>query len=137
MYTILPGQTKAERATKRQLNIKGVTGWDRYQELGKDVSDLWLRATQEKTSSLPMKSPLWSKPDIKNFIKLTPKRTPSKDRRVRFLKRVLDIGAINTIELIKVIFLGGLFSKNLEFDFFCTAEFTDRFPIIPIPTSRY
>jgi hypothetical protein len=57
-----------------------------------------------------MKSPLWSKPDIKNFIKLAPKRTPSKDRRVRFLKRVLDIGAINTIELIKVIFFGGLFS---------------------------
>jgi hypothetical protein len=137
MYTILPGQTKAERATKRSLNVKGVTGWDRYQELGKDVSDLWLRATQEKTSYLPMKSPLWSKPDIKNFIKLTPKRTPSKDRRVRFLKRVLDIGAINTIELIKVIFFGRLFSKNLEFDFFCAAKFTDRFPIISIPTSRY
>jgi hypothetical protein len=137
MYTILPQHTKAERARKRSLNVKGVTGWDRYQELGKDVSDLWLRATQEKTSSLPVKSPLWSKPDIKNFIKHTPKRTPSKDRRVKFLKKVLDIGAINTIELIKVIFLGGIFTKNLEFDFFCAAKFTDRFPIIPIPTSRY
>jgi hypothetical protein len=137
MDVILPPQTKAERVTKRSLNIKGVIGWDRHQELGKDVSDIWLLAKQEENSSLPVKSSLWSKPDIKNFIKLTPKRTPKKDRRVKFLRKVLDIGAMNTIELIKVIFLVGLFSKNLEFDFCCATKFTDRFPIIPIPKNRY
>jgi hypothetical protein len=101
---MLPRTTRAQRACKRNVANADCDSSCAYHKLIKDVSDLYELSTKESKSYLPAVSARWSRNDIVKYVKLEAHYKPSKDKRVSYLARALDIGAVNTIRVCKVNF---------------------------------
>jgi hypothetical protein len=100
---MLPRTTKLQRLIKRNAdNANGHQGCA-YNQMLKDVSHLYALSVKENNSRLPAVAPRWSTDAITRYVKLESHKL-SKDERVSYLARALDIGAVNTLEACKVIF---------------------------------
>jgi hypothetical protein len=105
MSTVLPRVTKEQRELKREIAIISGTDQNSYLELIDDLFELYSLYQKELACTLPKQSSNWSKLAIVKFIHIVPSKKISKDARVHYLSKVLDIGTINTLEICRVTFL--------------------------------
>lgn len=99
---MLPRTTKVQRLIKRKADCAEGHPACAYSELIGDVSNIYLLSVIENNSPVPAVSPRWCTDAITRYVKLESHR-PCKDKRVSYLAKALDIGAVNTLEACKVI----------------------------------
>jgi hypothetical protein len=81
----------------------------------KAVADIHKLSKQEKKSKLPSVAPRWNKPFITAFMSLKTCKRPSKDERVDYISKVLQIGATNTLDVCKNFILAALPKLRIGF----------------------
>jgi hypothetical protein len=101
---MLPHTIKVQRLIKKSADHANGQPWCAYTQMIKDVSHVYALSVKENKSTLPAVSPRWSTDAILRYVKQESHK-PSKDQRVSHLARALDIGACNTLEACKVIFV--------------------------------